>query len=253
MLLLTFALIAAAAFICEYVDSSLGMGYGTTLAPMLMLAGFQPLVIVPAILLSEFLTGLGAAMFHHKLKNVNLRRGTQHFKTAMMLSICSVIGVIAAVFVALNIPSLVLKGYIGLLVLSMGLIMLVNAKKIFRFSYKKIVFLGGVAAFNKGMSGGGYGPVTTGGQILAGVESKAAIGITSLAEGITCLVGILLYFVLGQTVDWSLAPALVTGAMISVPLAAYSVKKIGGINLKLVIGVVTLLLGAMTLANLLLA
>ena len=48
------------ALACEYLDSSLGMGYGTTLTPILLLAGFAPLDIVPAILLSEALTGAAA-------------------------------------------------------------------------------------------------------------------------------------------------------------------------------------------------
>ena len=45
------------AFVCELVDSSLGMGYGTTLTPILLLFGYDPIVIVPAVLFSEFLPG----------------------------------------------------------------------------------------------------------------------------------------------------------------------------------------------------
>ncbi len=46
------------AFICEYVDSSLGMGYGTTLTPLLLIMGYNPLQIVPAVLLSELILTL---------------------------------------------------------------------------------------------------------------------------------------------------------------------------------------------------
>ena len=31
--------IVTAAFLCEYVDSTLGMGYGTTLTPLLLILG----------------------------------------------------------------------------------------------------------------------------------------------------------------------------------------------------------------------
>jgi len=54
VLWLMFVLVIGA-FICEYVDSTLGMGYGTTLTPVLLLVGFAPMQIVPAILLSEFM------------------------------------------------------------------------------------------------------------------------------------------------------------------------------------------------------
>ena len=45
-----------AAFIAEYFDSSLGMGYGTTLTPVLLFMGYTPMQIVPAVLLSEMIT-----------------------------------------------------------------------------------------------------------------------------------------------------------------------------------------------------
>ncbi|GAF92609.1 unnamed protein product, partial [marine sediment metagenome] len=37
----TTLVIFLAALFCEYIDSSLGMGYGTTLTPVLLLAGFE--------------------------------------------------------------------------------------------------------------------------------------------------------------------------------------------------------------------
>ena len=49
---LTLAIILIA-FLCEYMDSTLGMGYGTTLTPVFLLMGFGPYEIVPAILVSE--------------------------------------------------------------------------------------------------------------------------------------------------------------------------------------------------------
>jgi uncharacterized membrane protein YfcA len=110
-----------------------------------------------------------------------------------------------------------------------------------------------VAAFNKGISGGGYGPLVTGGQILSGVGSKNAIGITSLAEGLTCFVGVITYLAFtNHTVDWQLAPSLVLGAILSVPLAAYAVKIIPALRLRLIVGLATLILGALTLLKLLL-
>jgi uncharacterized membrane protein YfcA len=61
------------AFTCELVDSTLGMGYGTTLTPLLLLLGHEPAEIVPAVLLSEFVTGVLAGLFHHEFGNVDLR------------------------------------------------------------------------------------------------------------------------------------------------------------------------------------
>lgn len=267
-------IIIAVAFFCEYMDSTLGMGYGTTLTPVFLLMGFSPMQIVPAILLSELLSGLLAGFFHHREGNVDLRPRTAdifkiknmlsplgyieslkkavplHLKVAILLAGCSIFGTVAAIFVAVSIPKFWLKLYIGCLVLSMGIIILVCFNKNFRFSWKRIGILGLIASFNKGMSGGGYGPVVTGGQVLSGVEGRSAVGITSLAEGLTCLVGVIMYvFVCRNPVDWTLAPYIIFGAVLSVPLSAKSVKIMNERKLKVAIAILTIALGILTVVK----
>ncbi|UCC95871.1 MAG: sulfite exporter TauE/SafE family protein [Candidatus Omnitrophota bacterium] len=265
-------LIAPLAFACEYIDSTLGMGYGTTLAPILLIMGYSPLQVVPVILISELCSGLLAAFFHHREGNVNLKPKTMnasvivdrlkslgyiesfkrgiplHLKVALLLAACGIVGAIIAVFVAVNIPKFWLKLYIGCLVLSMGIIMVICLNKEFHFSWKKITSLGLIASFNKGISGGGYGPVVTGGQILSGVEEKSAVGITSLAEGLTCAVGIITYVLIAKSpLDLGLAPYAIIGAVLSVPFSAKSVKKITAGKLKLAIAILTIVLGIFTI------
>jgi len=264
------------AFLCEYMDSTLGMGYGTTLTPVFMLFGFSPMQIVPTILLSELISGLLAGFFHHREGNVDFKLKTMdifkirnmleplgyiekarkaiplHLKVALLLAVCSIVGTVVAVFIAVNIPKFWLKLYIGCLVLAMGIVILIGINKQMKFSIRKIIFLGLLASFNKGMSGGGYGPVVTGGQILSGVEGKSAVGITSLAEGLTCLVGIIAFLFLSQNpLDWSLAPWVIIGAVLSVPLSAKSVKKIDEKKLKIAIAALTITLGLFTIIRLL--
>jgi len=246
-----FLAIIILAFICELVDSTLGMGYGTTLTPVLMLFGFGPLSIVPCVLLSELITGIAAGLAHHKAGNVSFKRGSIHLKIALVLAACSIVGATLAVFIAINIPKLWLDAYIGLMVLGMGTIIVLTLNRDFSFSWKKIVGLGSIAAFNKGMSGGGYGPVVTGGQILSGVKGNNAVGITSLAEGLTCIVGVIVFVVSPKLIDWSLAPPLIIGASISVPFSALIVKKLPTKALKISIAIITLILGGVTLIKVL--
>jgi len=266
------ALVPVLAFLCEYVDSTLGMGYGTTLTPLFMLLGYSPMQIVPVILLSELATGISAAVCHHREGNVNFmpksttfstvvaklntlgyvesfRRGIPiHLKVALLLGVCSVVGTVVAVFVAINVPKFWLKLYIGVIVLAMGVVILACMNKEFSFSWRKLSVLGVVASFNKGLSGGGYGPIVTCGQILSGVEGRSAVGITSLAEALTCLVGVLCYIMVTKgALDWRLAPYVIIGAMLSVPLSAKSVKVITARKLKLAIALLTIVLGAYTI------
>lgn len=246
-------LVFFAALVAEYFDSSLGMGYGTSLTPILLLMGFSPLQVVPMILLAELVSGLFAAFSHTKLGNVNFkikdnRDGTSnHLKVALLLALCSVVGTVIAVLIAINISQFHLKLYIGVLISLIGLYIILNGKKIHPFSWKRIIGLGVVASFNKGLSGGGYGPVVTGGQILAGISGKNAVAITSLAEGITCIVGFLLYLSTSNEMDYTLAPYLLLGAIVSVPFSALTIKITNEKRLKKVIGWVTLFLGLFTL------
>ena len=135
----------------------------------------------------------------------------------------------------------------------MGIVILLRIGKQTRFTWTKIFLLGSVASFNKGISGGGYGPVVTGGQVLSGMNAKQAIAVTSLAEGLTCLTGIIVYMVAaGGSRDLSLAPYLILGAVLSVPLSVLTVKRLVLTKLTYILGGITLFLGAVTLIKLVL-
>ncbi|MCD4830066.1 MAG: sulfite exporter TauE/SafE family protein [Candidatus Cloacimonetes bacterium] len=261
--LLVFVGLVLVALAAEYIDSTLGMGYGTTLTPLLLMLGWQPLQIIPAILFSELLTGLAAAFFHHAVGNVDLlpRRPSKgillpsangrHLPVALRVGLvigsCSLVGTIVAVALAIQLPVFWLKLYIGVLVTAMGLLILFTRKRELPFSWKRIIGLSTVASFNKGLSGGGYGPIVTSGQILSGVGVKSAIAITSLAEGLTCLVGFSAYLVISGWPGTELLLPLSLGGLLSVPLAGFTVRRMRERNLRHVIGWVTLALGAFTL------
>ena len=267
-------IIGLIACIAEYIDSSLGMGYGTALTPILLLFGFDPAVIVPSVLLSECITGLSAAVIHAKVKNVSFfpkglhlstlaleckRSGTvktlahmlsRAAKTACIISCSSAAATVCAVIFAVSISSFYVKLYIGVMILAVGIVLLCSFRQKPAFSWTKIAVLGAVASFNKGVSGGGYGPVVTGGQILAGIDGKSAIAVTALAEGITCLVGVSAYVISRGFAQLELVPYLVVGALFSVPLSALTVKHLHIKKLTGMIGIITTLLGLLTLLKL---
>jgi len=56
-----------------------------------------------------------------------------------------------------------------------------------------------------------------------------------------------MYFFSGKHVDWVLAPYLLIGAILSVPLSAITVRKMNTKILKMLIGIVTVILGCLTL------
>ncbi len=243
----TLLLIVPVAFVCEYFDSSLGMGYGTILTPVLLLFGYEPLQVVPAVLMSEFVTGITAAFVHHRFQNANFHHASRDTRVAAVLAACSVIGTVAAVWLAQGLPAQTQKTLIGIVIVSMGVIILATMNRPPRFTWRKIAALGTVASFNKGLSGGGYGPLVMGGQMLSGIGVRNAVAITSLAEGLTCLVGVIVYALFNSRVDWHLAPWLMIGAVLSVPFAAHTVRRVPEKFIKPAIAVLILTLGCLTL------
>jgi uncharacterized membrane protein YfcA len=239
-----------AALLCEYIDSSLGMGYGTTLTPLLLLAGFEPLQIVPAVLMSEFITGISAGLLHHRDGNVDLLRDKKVQKTTILLSVLSVVGALAAVTLALNVPKFWLKLIIATIILSVGVLILATIRRQLAYRKSHIIVLGAVAAFNKGLSGGGYGPLVTGGQVVSGMSPKHAVAITSMAEGLTCFVGLTAYVIMKGAPDWSLAIPLTVGAIFSVPMATLTVRRLPEVFIRASVGFVTCLLAVLTFAKL---
>jgi len=238
------------AFICEFIDSSLGMGFGTTLTPILLLMGFEAIQIVPCILLSELCSGIFSAILHHKAGNVNFKTNSKDLKIALIVGSFSIIGCIIAVNIAISIPKNILNLIISCIVISMGIIILVTFNKKTKFAWWKVGVLGTIASFNKGLSGGGYGPVVMGGQVFSGVKTKNAIGITSFAESMTCLIGIIIFLIAGKLLSLNILPFIIVGAMLSVPLSVFIVKKLPEKKLKIGVGIFIIGLGIFTLLKL---
>lgn len=265
-----FIAIAIIALLALYMDASLGMGYGTALTPILLLLGFAPLTIVPAVLLGQLAGGVVGGYFHYRVGNISLsfchnsnptrERGhglsrlqwSLDAKVILVLALCGIIGVIIGVTLALNIPEIALRLYIGTIVLVMGIIILIRRNYNSSFSWRRLIGIGLLSAFNKGISGGGYGPLATGGQILSGREVKRSIGSTTVAEMLVCIVGFVAYVLLLKgDIHWALAASTSIGSLIAGPLAALTVKKIETRKLKLAVGLVITILGAMTLIRVL--
>jgi uncharacterized membrane protein YfcA len=218
-------------FFGELLDSALGMLYGTILSPVLILLGYDPLIVVPSILLTQAIGGLIAASVHHRLRNVDfgvdgealkgtigltwirsLRKATtRDLKVTGVIALLGVAASVFAAYVATSIPKAALNTYIGVLVLAMGGL-LVSSKR-FAFSWKKMSAIGVLSAFNKALSGGGFGPVVTAGQMISGRDGAKSVGATTLAEAPICIAGFVTYILRNGMQSWELVLWLGIGAI----------------------------------------
>ena len=193
---LLFLIIILAALVMETIDSGLGMMYGTLLTPVMILAGWDPKIVVPSVLLSQAIGGFAATYHHHKYKNAKFTWKSEDLKIASFIFVVGIISVILGAYIGLKLPKVYLQWYIGILCVIMGIIVLLKRK--FNFSWKKIGFIGALSAFNKSISGGGYGPIVATGNIASGLKSKVAIGVTDFAEAPICLAAFTSWVVLNH-------------------------------------------------------
>ena len=241
-MILEFLLFFCLGFIFEFLDSSLGGGYGTCLTPIFLLMGYSPLQIVPMILLSETITGFWGGFNHYRYGNID-------GKVTLTVSSLAVLGSLVGAMIVVSVTGKVIKIYIGGLVIAMGV--LIVLKKLMKYhtnlSLKRVAGIGLLCGFNKLLTGGGFGPVSTTGLHLSGVDVKKSIGSTTLAEGIMSLAGVAWYVALLNHIQWGLAVPLIFGAVLACVPSAYTTHKLPDKFSSFVVGAFMVLMGVWTL------
>ncbi len=220
------------AIIFEFLDSAAGMGYGTAFAPILLVMGFEPMQIVPVIMIQQACAGLTSAYVHKEYGNIEWKIRPMSETTRLWLIIAitgsvAVILSITSVYAVIHVSKFWIKMYVSFLLLGMGVLSLIHAKRDPVYHPNRMYFYGALAGFNKGVGGGGYGPVVTVGGLISGIPAKSMLAVTALSEGTVCVVSIIVWFSLlanGVNVDFVLLPSMVLGSIIAVIAAPYVIR-----------------------------
>jgi uncharacterized membrane protein YfcA len=216
----------------EFLDSSAGMGYGTALTPLMLSAGFDPKQVVPLVMITEMLTGFTAGLVHGEMENVEWKWRPMN-ETTKMVVVVAILGMaataisITSVYKILEVAKVWIRLYVAILLLVMGVCAIYTAKTWQKYRPKMMWIFAFVAGFNKGVGGGGYGPVVTVGGVIAGVPVKSMVAITSYAEAFTCLGANITWFALlstGTVIDYMLLPSLVCGTILAAVAAPYMTR-----------------------------
>jgi len=220
--MLDFASLLLLAFILEMIDNALGGGFGTILSPLLVILGFQPKVIVPAILVSETISGLWGGAWHVRFKNVNWK--------AVAATLCgSLVAMSLATYVmAEYLSPTLLKYVISIFAVVMGIFVVIRSylvKKLehMQNSHNPLWFtaLGFLIGYQKGTSGGNYGPFSVTAYMVLGLSAATAIGTTTIAEGIACALGVAMYAQMTGII-LSVAAPLAIGSFVADPISAWA-------------------------------
>lgn len=245
---ISLALVTGMAVVMEIIDSGLGMMYGTLLSPILILMGYNPKLVVPAILISQALGGATGAIGHHRRKNSDFSGLTRDLKISLAIIIPGIAACILGAYTGQIIPRFYMKLYIGVLVVAMGGLCL--RPIYYDFSWKRMWGIGFLSGFNKALSGGGFGPVTATGKILGGVDPKVSVGTTTLAEVPICIVSFITWMILGGKISWTFPAALCIGSLIGGYIGPILTARMNTGKLRLIVGFLAVLSGAWLLTDL---
>lgn len=239
-------------FLAQLIDGSLGMAYGVTSTSMLLTFGIAPAVASASVHLSEVVTTAASGISHMKFGNVDRQ-------ALYKLIIPGSIGAFAGACFLSNLPGDLIKPYISIFLLILGVYVLFrflktsktkSEKKSINLSRKKSITLGLIAGFADATGGGGWGPITT--PVLLsqdGVPARKVVGTVDTSEfaiAVSATLGFLI--ALGwQEVNWFWVTSLMVGGIIAAPIAAWIVTKLPSYLLGVLVGGFIILTNARTL------
>ena len=229
------------------IDLSLGMGYGFTVTPLMLMMGFIPSEAVPAVLVSSLVGGLSSAIWNHRFQNVDFRINSQAFRIVAFTAGLGILGAIVGVLISFTLPERIVGLYIGSVVIASGVLVILSKNFISSFSWMKMSIISLIGSLNKGLTGSGFGPIITTGAMLSGIDEKSSVSIQSLSEAAVSLVGFLTYVLMKGYVDYNIVSVMSLGVLFASPLAAYIVHRIDGRMLRIFVGVLAIVIGVSTI------
>ncbi|MFO7652916.1 MAG: sulfite exporter TauE/SafE family protein [Candidatus Krumholzibacteriia bacterium] len=216
----------------EFMDASAGMGFGTALTPILLVMGFAPTQIVPVVMIQQGVAGLVGAFLHREFENVEWRFKPMS-ETVKLWIIIAVTGCaavafsITAVYAVFKLAKIWIKLYVAVLLLGMGVISLLQMRRESLYRPLRMIGFAALAGFNKGVGGGGYGPVITVGGLMSGVPVKSMLAVTAVTEGTVSTFAIAVWALMltaGVQLDYVLLPSMMLATMFSAVAAPYATR-----------------------------
>jgi uncharacterized membrane protein YfcA len=229
-------------FIAQMIDGSLGMAYGVSSTSFLMSAGVSPAIASSSVHVAEVFTTAVSGISHWKFGNVD--------KTLFKkLAIPGALGAALGAYFLSSFDGNVIKPYIALYLLIMGIIIIRKAfKKVILFKENKR--LGALALFGgfvDATGGGGWGPVVTSTLMGSGNNPKLTIGTVNAVEFFVALAASGIFTIFVGINSWPVIIGLIIGGIIAAPIGAYITHKINPKIAMVIVGVVIILLSFRTI------
>lgn len=242
-------LYAAIGFAAQMIDGAIGMGYGVIASSVLVASGMPPAMASATVHVTKIPTGIASGLSHWKFGNID-------WPVCRRLILPGIAGGIVGASVIALLPLHVIRPLAALYLGLMGAVMILRAMRWRRQPVTSVEpgkrpglvgLLGGL--FDS--FGGGWGPIVTSTLVLQGREPRLAVGSANAAEPIVAAVQAAVFsFWLGAaalTTIGNAAAAIMVGALVAAPIAAFMVNRLPG---RLIAGTVGVVLIGLNLPSL---
>jgi uncharacterized membrane protein YfcA len=242
---LDFWVLIAVGFLAQLIDGSLGMAYGVSSNSFLLGVGVPPAIASASVHTAEVFTTAISGFSHWKLGNIDKR-------IVFGLIIPGMMGGALGAYVLTSLDGNIIKPYISIYLLVMGIRILYKA-----FVHKEnpdkdprpklLVPLGLAGGSLDAIGGGGWGPIVTTTLISSGHTPRKTIGSVNFSEFFVTLVVSITFLITIGISHWNVFLGLMIGGVIAAPLGALLTKKIPARVIMVIVGLIIIFLQIRTL------
>ena len=235
----TLIVVVIAGLIAQFVDGSLGMGYGLTSSTLLIFAGLSPAAASASVHLAEVGTTALSGVAHHRFGNVD-------WHAVRRIAIPGGIGAFLGATLLSSLSTESAKPLASTLLFTLGVYVLLRfllgKQRVSRKGRPGIRFLaplGLIGGFVDATGGGGWGPVTTPTLLADGrLAPNRVVGTVSASEFIVAISASAGFFTAlgGEVLRMEFVAALLAGGFIAAPIAAYMVRHLNPRLLGVIVG-----------------
>ena len=235
----TLIVVAIAGLVAQFVDGSLGMGYGLTSSTLLIFAGLSPAAASASVHLAEVGTTALSGVAHHRFGNVD-------WHAVRRIAIPGGIGAFLGATLLSSLSTESAKPLASTLLFTLGIYVLLRfllgKQRVSRKGQPGLRFLaplGLIGGFIDATGGGGWGPVTTPTLLADGrLAPNRVVGTVSASEFIVAISASAGFFTAlgGEVLRMEFVAALLAGGFIAAPIAAYTVRHLNPRLLGVIVG-----------------
>lgn len=221
-------------FFAQMVDGALGMAYGVISSTLLLALGVPPAAASAGVHAAETCTTGVSAISHIAHRNVD-------WSLFRRLVVPGVVGGVLGAYVLSNIDGNVIKPFIQIYLLSIGLYLIWRSRHVLpQHSNPKIVApLGLVGGFLDATGGGGWGPVVTSNLLIQGSSPRHTIGTVNSVEFILTLsISIAFFLNIGWEAFTVATSGLLIGGVVAAPLGAMLARHVAPKILMTSVGII---------------